>query len=66
MGMYTAAVMASDTIPITVRSECDWKSLVTYGVRLARTEILNPFVRKITQMLPDKNCAGQLTEHYWE
>ena len=34
MGMYTADVIASDTMPITVRRECDWKSLVTKGVRL--------------------------------
>lgn len=29
MGMYTAAVMESDTMLMTDRSECDWKSLVT-------------------------------------
>jgi hypothetical protein len=45
MGIYTAAVMESVTIPITARSECDWKSLVTYGVRAARMEERRPFAR---------------------
>ena len=51
IGIYTADVMAFDTISMTVKSECDWKSLVTKGVKLARTEILNPLIKKMSQML---------------
>jgi hypothetical protein len=49
--LQVAADMASDTMPIVVVREWDWKSLVTYGTKLYKIDSLIPFVKNKSQIL---------------
>lgn len=51
MGIYTAAVKAFETMPITVRRECDCQSLVAKGVKLRTIVDLKLLTRVKSQIL---------------